>query len=67
LLGWTAVGGCPHKISDLFGDSEDAGFAGHDQEAVRRIATEPSRPLEAARVDGSIEAVPGHGIGDETG
>jgi hypothetical protein len=53
------------KVHNLFGDGEDARFAGDDEEAVRRIATEPVGPLQAARVDGTIEAVPGQRIGNE--
>lgn len=52
------------QIHDLFGQGEDAGLAGDDQEAVGRIATEPARPLQAAGVNGAIEAVPGKRIGD---
>jgi hypothetical protein len=33
---------------------------------MRGITTEPARPLQAARVDGAIEAVPGKGIGDKS-
>jgi len=55
------------QIHDFFGEGEDAGFAGDDEEAVLGIATEPARPLQAARVDGAIKAVPGQGIGDQAG
>jgi hypothetical protein len=55
------------EIKDLFGEGEDARFAGDGEEAVGGIATEPARPLEAARIDGTIEAVTGQRVGDETG
>ncbi|MGB8732859.1 MAG: hypothetical protein WCC99_16540, partial [Candidatus Sulfotelmatobacter sp.] len=53
------------EIQDLLGYREDAGLAGDDEEAVRGIATEPARPLQAVWVDGTIEAVPGQRIGNE--
>ena len=55
------------QVHDLFGHGEDAGLAGDYQEAVGGIAAEPARPLEAAGVDGAIEAVPGQRIGNDTG
>jgi hypothetical protein len=53
------------EIQDLFGYREDAGLTGDDEETVRGIATEPTGPLQAAGVDGTIEAVPGQRIGNE--
>jgi hypothetical protein len=67
------MAGCPHigvdgaEVRNLLGEGEDAGFAGDDEEAVRGIATEPARPLQAARVDGTIKAVANQGIGDQAG
>jgi hypothetical protein len=55
------------EIHYLFGQGEDARFAGDYQEAMGGIATEPARPLQAARIDGTIQAVPGERIGDEAG
>ena len=65
LLGWTdecvrpsvSTGG--PQVHDLFRNCEDTGFAGDDEEAVRGIAPEPARPLQAARIDRPIKAVPG--------
>jgi hypothetical protein len=51
----------------FFGDGEDSGLAGDYQEAMRGVAEEPARPLQAAGIDGAIEAVPDQGVGDETG
>jgi hypothetical protein len=47
------------EFGDLFGQGEDAGLAGDYEEAVWGIAAEPARPLQAARVDGVVEAVAG--------
>jgi hypothetical protein len=57
----------PAKRRNFFGDGEDAGLAGNDEEAMRGIAAGPTRPLQAARVDGAIKTVTGHGIGDKSG
>jgi hypothetical protein len=78
LLGRTAGGGCLHlviagsqgtagaHVHYFFGECEDAGLAGDDEEAVGRIASGPAGPLQAAGVDGAVEAVPGQGIGDKS-
>jgi hypothetical protein len=54
------------QIHNLFGQGEDAGFAGDYQEAVGCVAAGPARPLQAAGVDGAVEAVAGEGIGDQS-
>ncbi|MGB8761183.1 MAG: hypothetical protein WCD01_09845 [Candidatus Sulfotelmatobacter sp.] len=54
------------QVHDFFGQGEDAGLAGDDEEAMGGIAAEPARPLQAARVHGAVETVPGQGIGDES-
>jgi hypothetical protein len=54
------------NIHDLFGEGEDAGLAGDEQEAVMGIAAEPARPVEAAIVQGTIETVARQGLCDET-
>jgi hypothetical protein len=51
----------------FFSNGEDAGFAGDDEQAMGRIAKEPARPLQTARVDGAIKAMPDQGLGNETG
>jgi hypothetical protein len=48
--------GC-FDMSDFFGDGEDAGFAGDEEEAVMGLAAEPTGPAEAAIVEGAIETV----------
>jgi hypothetical protein len=53
-------------VHDFFGEGEDAGFAGDEQEAVMGIAAEPARPMEAAIVQGTIETVARQGLCDET-
>jgi len=42
---------------DFFGQGEDAGLAGDVEEAVLGIAVEPTRPLQTAKVDGTIKTV----------
>jgi hypothetical protein len=70
IYGAGELGGCLHRgivtaqVHDFFGQGEDAGLAGDYQETVRGIATEPARPLQAAGVNGAIEAMPGKGISD---
>jgi hypothetical protein len=44
-------------VHDFFGYGEDAGFAGDEEEAVMRLAAEPTRPVKAAIVQGTIETV----------
>ena len=45
------------EIHDFFGDGEDAGLAGDEQEAVMGLAAEPARPVQAAIVERTIETV----------
>jgi len=52
------------QVHDFFSEGEDAGLAGDYEEAVDRVAAEPARPLQAAGIDGAIEAVAGQGISD---
>jgi hypothetical protein len=49
-------------MHDFFGYGEDAGLAGDEQEAVRGFAAEPTRPVEAAIVQGTVEAVARHRV-----
>jgi hypothetical protein len=55
------------QVHNFFGQGEDAGFAGDDQETAGGVATGPARPLQAARIDGAVEAVAGQRIDDELG
>jgi hypothetical protein len=45
------------EVHDFFGEGEDTGFAGDEQETVMGIAAEPARPLKAAIVQRTIETV----------
>jgi hypothetical protein len=65
-LGWADE--CVRRHVDyLFSQGEDAGLAGNLEEAMGGVAAEPTRPLEAAIVDRTIEAVPGQRFRNETG
>jgi hypothetical protein len=45
------------KVHDFFGQGEDSWLAGDDKEAVMGLAAEPTGPLQAAVVEGTIETV----------
>jgi hypothetical protein len=53
-------------VHDFFGYGEDSRFAGDEQQAVRGFAAEPARPVQAAIVQRTIEAVARHRFGDES-
>jgi len=44
-------------MGDLFGEGEDAGLAGDEQETVMGLAAKPARPVKAPIVEGTIETV----------
>jgi hypothetical protein len=50
------------EVHDLFRHGEDARLAGNEEEAVRRLAAEPTRPVKAAIVQGTIESVTSQGF-----
>jgi hypothetical protein len=45
------------QIHDFFGQGEDAGLAGDEQQAVMGFAAEPARPVKATIVQGTIKTV----------
>jgi hypothetical protein len=53
------------QVHNFFGEGEDAWFAGNDQKAVGGVATGPAGPLQAAGIDGAVEAVAGQRIDNE--
>jgi hypothetical protein len=44
-------------VHDLLGYGEDPRLAGDEQEAVMGLAAEPTRPVKAAIVEGTIKTV----------
>jgi hypothetical protein len=53
------------EVHDFFGQGEDAGLAGDEEEAMVGLATEPARPVKAAIIEGTIESVACQRLGNE--